>query len=223
MHARVPNHHPRTTFHTVSLGTSVNEAKMKGRGGGPRPSSVPPDGLLLRAGDRSQVLVVVVEALECALCLDRPDELAKRNTNIRSVVAFEQIRSVVAFEQRGSGSAHLALPDRHVGPSQEVHALIEEVSSRSGGRDVGYGHVGSARRQSDVLVAFSRSGSRDVGHGRGTDGASGSTGYRMKRKEVACRETRLVSPFGYVRTPKTAGVLDRGCANFGESPFFALR
>src|SRR5215203_2419131 len=70
MHARVPNHHPRTTFHTVSLGTSVNEAKMKGRGPPPRPSSLPPDGLLLRAGDRSQVLVVVVEALECALCLD---------------------------------------------------------------------------------------------------------------------------------------------------------
>src|SRR5215213_10170598 len=188
MHARVPNHHPRTTFHTVSLGTSVNEAKEEGRGPPPRPSSLPPDGLLLRAGDRSQVLVVVVEALECALCLDRPDELAKRNTNIRSVVAFEQ---------RGSGSAHLALPDRHVGPSQEVHALIEEVSSRSG--------------------------SRDVGHGRGTDGASGATGYRTKRKEVACRETRLVGPFGYVRTPKTAGGLGRGCANFGESPFFALR
>jgi hypothetical protein len=46
------------------------------------------------------------------------------------------------------------------------------------------------------------------------DGASGATGYRTKREEVACCETPLVSPFGYVRTPKTAWVLDRAYANF---------
>ena len=46
------------------------------------------------------------------------------------------------------------------------------------------------------------------------DGASGATGYRTKRREVACCETPLVGPFGNVRTPKTAWVLDRAYANF---------
>jgi hypothetical protein len=46
------------------------------------------------------------------------------------------------------------------------------------------------------------------------DGASGATGYRTKREEVACCETPLVGPFGYVRTSKTAWVLDRAYANF---------
>src|SRR5215208_7015077 len=36
----------------------------------------------------------------------------------------------------------------------------------------------------------------------GASGASGATGYRMKREEVACCETRLVSLFGYVRSSK---------------------
>jgi hypothetical protein len=56
----------------------------------------------------------------------------------------------------------------------------------------------------------------------GASGASGATGYRTKREEVACCETRLVGPFGYVRTPKTAWVLDRAYANFGEFPFHGL-
>jgi hypothetical protein len=46
------------------------------------------------------------------------------------------------------------------------------------------------------------------------DGASGATGYRTKHREVACCETPLVGPFGYVRTSKTAWVLDRAYANF---------
>jgi hypothetical protein len=56
----------------------------------------------------------------------------------------------------------------------------------------------------------------------GADGASGATGYRTKRKEVACCETRFVGPFGYVRTPEMVRVLDRAYANFGELPFHAL-
>jgi hypothetical protein len=34
-------------------------------------------------------------------------------------------------------------------------------------------------------------------------GASGATGYRTESKRVACCETLLVGPFGYVRTPET--------------------
>jgi hypothetical protein len=53
-------------------------------------------------------------------------------------------------------------------------------------------------------------------------GASGATGYRTKLEEVASCETRLVSPFGYIRKPKTAWVLDRSYANFGECTCYAL-
>ena len=41
--------------------------------------------------------------------------------------------------------------------------------------------------------------------------------------EVACCETCLVDPFGYVRTHKLAWVLDRGYAYFREFHFHALR
>jgi hypothetical protein len=46
----------------------------------PRPSSLRTDRLLLRAGDRSHVRVVVVEALEGAgvICVDRSLKLGKR-------------------------------------------------------------------------------------------------------------------------------------------------
>jgi hypothetical protein len=39
MRARVADHHPRTTFHTVSLGTRVNKGKERNAGSAttPRP------------------------------------------------------------------------------------------------------------------------------------------------------------------------------------------
>src|ERR687897_3847147 len=40
----------------------------------------------------------------------------------------------------------------------------------------------------------------------GASGASGATGYRMKREEVACCETRLISLFGYVSSSKTGWI-----------------
>jgi hypothetical protein len=56
----------------------------------------------------------------------------------------------------------------------------------------------------------------------GASGASGATGYRTKRREVARCETRLVGPFSYVRSSKTAWVLDQRYANFGEFNFYEV-
>src|SRR5215218_10653805 len=55
MHVRVTNYHPRTTFHTVSLGTWVNS--------GPRPSG----DLQLRSSAPPHLLVSVQEFAECRL------------------------------------------------------------------------------------------------------------------------------------------------------------